>query len=76
MQEKLRMRNSHGLFWKQRGQWKWFCLKLRAELMWLDWNFSGAFFSPIFLFPMGLHCTAGGGLQHGLGTADSGLWDP
>lgn len=54
MQENLRSRKSHGLFWKPGGQWKWSCLKLRVELMWLDGHFSGAF-SPVFLFALGFH---------------------
>lgn len=58
------------------GQWKWFCLKLRADLTWLGRCSSGAFFSPVFLFHPMWVSTAGGGLQHGLGTAHPGLWDP
>lgn len=54
MQENLRSRKSHCLFWKPGGQWKWSCLKSGVELMWLDGHFSGAF-SPIFLFALGFH---------------------
>lgn len=54
MQENLRSRKSHGLFWKPGGQWKWSCLKLRVELLWLDGHVSGAF-SPVFLFPLDFH---------------------
>lgn len=59
-----KQKKSHGLFWKPGGQWKWSCLKLRVELLWLDGHVSGPSHPSSSSHWIS---TAGGGLQHGLG---------